>query len=132
MATCARCGGYFERGSCESWKKLCLDCWLRQKANEGGQRDQIESMQGQVGILQRQIAYAEDEIARLQTENSRLKQIAQKLALTPPHDPAPAIDSTVWRFLMMVSHPDRNDNSEISNAATRFLLSLRESGRGSQ
>ncbi len=34
VATCECCGGHFQRRRCESWKRLCLNCWRWNKVGQ--------------------------------------------------------------------------------------------------
>lgn len=53
-----------------------------------------------------------------------------KTAPTPTAPAVPPIEPGMLRRLIQLCHPDRHDNSEAANTATRYLLALKEVAHG--
>lgn len=96
-ARCSSCGEMFEREADEEWKRLCLDCWRTQKA------DQRRTRHG-VGCAR---CYA----------LGKAEGAAQA---------SPALDKTRLRELLQLAHPDRHDGSALAQRVTRWLIEQRE------
>lgn len=71
-------------------------------------------------------------MAELEEENWRLRLRLGWLKdeLDQARLPVPELPVATWRFIVSRVHPDRNENSRVSNAATRWLLELRNSKAG--
>lgn len=76
---CNQCGNTFF--AYEDWKKICIDCWKKNKN------------------------------INTNTHNNRSSV---------------AIDENMLKILIRLCHPDKHQNSEMSNKATVYLLSLRK------
>jgi hypothetical protein len=85
----------------ESWKRTCLNCWIAKRNAEDPSRQQRYHQQ--------------------QQQQSRQQWQA------PPQQPQGklAIDQTMLRRLIQLTHPDKHGGSEAATIATQFLLKLK-------
>lgn len=93
---CPLCGSLFKQDS--PWKKICLKCYLKQKKKDGTYRAKPETKTE----YRKEYVYIRDPV-----------YIGTK------------IEPDMLRRLIQLTHPDKHNNSEASNIATKFLLSLK-------
>lgn len=99
-AICAKCRQWFDRNEDESWKKLCLDCYLDKKATDNQHLSTIDYLHNKLSTMSDQLA-----------ESQRLVSLVQ--------------DNL--KFLIMACHPDRNPgNVEAANLITKNLLDIKQ------
>ena len=116
-ARCAKCGELFERGYNEKWKKLCLDCWIEQK-NAG------LTYSPSSGINYRDRYYElREQFSELEIKNAQLE-----LALERSFVINVGRNFICDNLMHMISlcHPDRHENSYLSNEVTKCLLEIKE------
>jgi PHP family Zn ribbon phosphoesterase len=103
---CLKCRQQFWVSDEEGWKKTCLTCWKKSKGLQDGAQDKnyqrIVELESLNRVLYSRIAALE----RLSTSS---------------------IDSEMLRRLIMLTHPDKHNNSQASIKATQFLLDMKKS-----
>lgn len=108
---CQKCGcGFFAD---EPWKKICLDCWRREKNREKGKASEefrrALDQDAEIYVLRVKVSSLETQLQR------EIEKAAKK---TIPPDKLNA--------LIRLSHPDRHGGSAVSNEITAWLLGLRQ------
>lgn len=102
---CTKCSKSFYVAEGEEWKKTCLSCWKKSKGVQGDSSDRAH---------QRVI------------ELEALTRVLYSRIATLEHTSSAAIEPEMLRRLIMLSHPDRHNNSEASKKATQFLLDMKK------
>lgn len=102
---CDHCGAAFYRQADEHWKNLCISCFKKKKrAEENGWEEP-------------------------RPWNDRWHR-AQAPRQTLPRPAPPLVsDEDITRnlpHLLRLCHPDKHDNSQVSNAVMKWLLELRK------
>jgi hypothetical protein len=115
--TCPECGVAFHRDA--PWKRTCIGCWKSKKRSENSSfapsqhsdywREQYYALQGRFDGLQ-------DRFDDLQADFWELHRVA--------HAVLPNLKENIPALITLV-HPDRHDNSQISNRVTSWLLDAR-------
>ncbi len=106
-ATCEACGDLFWRRSNESWKRLCLSCWLARK------REREEAQNAEVFYLRWQITELEEELKAKERQLETLRTCLEPISVN-------------WRFLISCAHPDCHGGRPEATEITRALLQLRD------
>jgi uncharacterized Zn ribbon protein len=111
--TCPSCGSTFWKD--QPWKRVCLDCWREEKAQEQEQ-EKAKATQGKGPSPLKLLA----RILELEGENTRLRREIEirRSSLNIPPD--------MLARLIRLAHPDRHSNSEAANKATTWLLQQRQ------
>jgi hypothetical protein len=98
IAICPQCNHTFDRD--ESWKRICLNCWIENKRREeGGARKQQRRHDG------------------------GFRNQCQQQSPTPA---MPTIERHMLRRLILLCHPDKHGNSMVATEVTSWLLKLRD------
>lgn len=98
---CTGCNKNFHVAEGEEWKKTCLGCWKKTKNVQDKNYQRVLQLEALTQLLYRRI----DELEK-KTSSS--------------------IETDMLRRLIMLSHPDRHNNSEASKKATQFLLDMKK------
>ena len=98
---CTGCNKNFHVAEGEEWKKTCLGCWKKSKTVQDKNYQRVLQLEALAQLLYRRI----DELEK-KTSSS--------------------IEPDMLRRLIMLSHPDRHNNSEASKKATQFLLDMKK------
>lgn len=98
---CTGCSKNFHVAEGEEWKKTCLGCWKKTKNVQDKNYQRVLQLEALTQLLYRRI----DELEK-KTSSS--------------------IEPDMLRRLIMLSHPDRHNNSEASKKATQFLLDMKK------
>lgn len=98
---CTGCNKNFHVAEGEEWKKTCLGCWKKTKNVQDKNYQRVLQLEALAQLLYRRI----DELEK-KTSSS--------------------IEPDMLRRLIMLSHPDRHNNSEASKKATQFLLDMKK------
>lgn len=110
--TCPICGAGFYQD--EPWKKVCLECWKRQKAASNlvqVDADELQEMRQRLSELERWTDV-------LEADNRRLAAKQQ------PHALAPGLKDRL-HDLIFLCHPDKHAGSHKATEVTAWLLDLR-------
>ncbi|TVQ99285.1 MAG: hypothetical protein EA399_07790 [Desulfovibrionales bacterium] len=102
--TCIDCGRTFQAEKTESWKKRCLPCWRRWKAEQGEQEDHD-------GMLYAQVLDLRDECIRLRAIIADMRpwaDIGRTLA-----DRA--------RDVLFLVHPDKHGGHPVANDIATWI-----------
>lgn len=103
---CTKCSKAFYVAEGEEWKKTCLSCWKKSKGVQDNSSDRAYQRVSELEALTRALY-------------SRIAELERK--------PSFSIDPDMLRRLIMLSHPDKHNNSEASKKATQFLLDMKKS-----
>lgn len=122
-AFCSKCRRLFPQP--ESWARTCPTCF---KADKG-----YKILAGDKAFLwaQMEIQRLQEDVKSLQAEIMRQDaELRHRPASSPPVDPRAtaaleALTPGVLRDIILLTHPDRHDNSERANRTTQILLDLR-------
>lgn len=119
-AYCERCGAPFYREDHETWKKMCLGCWKRQKAYESKFTAPSETT-----LLRDRVKRLELEVENLRGQNALLKMWLSESEENYQQNSMDSLLDKHIRFLIFACHPDRNGGSAEASEVTRMLLDLR-------
>lgn len=109
LKTCPICGRRFVQD--EPWKKVCLDCWKKQKAASSV----VKVDAGEVQALRDRAEFYERKFLELAQENCRLRQQG-------------TLQSSIkdrLRDLIFLCHPDKHDGDHKATEVTAWLLDVR-------
>ncbi|NBO55401.1 MAG: hypothetical protein EBU84_12610 [Actinobacteria bacterium] len=123
----------------ESWKRKCIVCWKRD-SNYGLTKSDsaYELMQVEYQALERkwasecanlrevkeELVDTQDALDRAKAAYTKVrKQLSESRA---PVDNRPRMEEEQLLKLIRLTHPDRHNNSELSNEITKWLLDLRK------
>ena len=105
---CTGCNKNFHVAEGEEWKKTCLGCWKKTKNVQDKNYQRVLQLEALAQLLYQRIAKFEKHTAELERKTSS------------------SIEPDMLRRLIMLSHPDRHNNSEASKKATQFLLDMKK------
>ena len=108
---CPRCGSIFYRD--QPWKKICLECWLKEKDKKSS------SNANPASDLRREF---EEVRAKLHYYASRCRQLEIALEEQATYSGL----SERIKDLIFLCHPDKHDNSTKATAVTAWLLDARK------
>ena len=121
---CIKCGVEFLYGPGEDWKKICISCWIKQK-NQRDFQDQFNNYFNQKtkeqksDFFRRHFGQDYEDFFNFGGRTGRAQERAES------HSGFEAEFQENLRALLMLCHPDRHDNSDLSNRITKWLLSKR-------
>jgi hypothetical protein len=97
---CESCGRAFRVKPPFEWQRVCYRCFK-------GESD------------------ARTQLRTLQAENALLKAQLSTLRIAAPTR-LQSLDLRRWRLLVSLCHPDKHQNSEVSNETTAWLIEVRD------
>jgi hypothetical protein len=114
IAHCKSCGCNFHREDNEKWKKLCFECWKKQKNNTAS------------GIIENRLVAENkkliDDYNQLVNEYNNLLNEYGRFKSTNNNQ----LSQELISKLIRLCHPDKHGNSDTSNDVTKLLLSMRK------
>ena len=117
-AYCEHCGKEFYREEDQHWKKLCLNCFI-QKKNNTDNSTKISPFKE--SILIRENERLKQELLSITCELFTLKTVMQQKNYYE------SFLKTNIKNLLLLCHPDKHGNINISTEITRQLLDIRKS-----
>ena len=97
--TCKQCGDTFWREDNETWKRLCLGCWLERKRQEDGREAELQQ-----------------EIEQLRASLASARRAAASAG--------PSLDRRFLKRIVSLTHPDKHGGSEAATEVTQQLLAI--------